>query len=34
MTLKKLDVRGMKCPVPIVKAKKEIDVMAPATCWR
>jgi TusA-related sulfurtransferase len=29
MTLKKLDVRGLKCPVPIVKAKKEIDVMAP-----
>jgi tRNA 2-thiouridine synthesizing protein A len=29
MTLRKLDVRGLKCPVPIVKAKKEIDVMAP-----
>jgi TusA-related sulfurtransferase len=29
MALKKLDVRGAKCPIPIVKAKKEIDVMAP-----
>ena len=29
MALRKLDVRGAKCPVPIVKAKKEIDVMAP-----
>jgi tRNA 2-thiouridine synthesizing protein A len=29
MTLKKLDVRGAKCPVPIVKAKKEIDALAP-----
>ena len=28
MALKKLDVRGAKCPIPIVKAKKEIDVMA------
>ena len=26
---KKLDVRGAKCPIPIVKAKKEIDAMAP-----
>ncbi len=29
MTLKKLDVRGTKCPIPIVRAKKEIDAMAP-----
>jgi tRNA 2-thiouridine synthesizing protein A len=29
MTLKKLDVRGLKCPIPIVKAKKEMDVMSP-----
>jgi TusA-related sulfurtransferase len=28
MALKKLDVRGLKCPIPIVKAKKEIDGMA------
>ena len=28
MALKKLDVRGAKCPIPIVKAKKEIDAMA------
>ena len=27
MTVKKLDVRGAKCPIPIVKAKKEIDTM-------
>jgi len=27
MATRKLDVRGTKCPVPIVKAKKEIDVM-------
>jgi TusA-related sulfurtransferase len=26
---RKLDVRGAKCPIPIVKAKKEIDAMAP-----
>jgi TusA-related sulfurtransferase len=26
---KQLDVRGAKCPIPIVKAKKQIDVMAP-----
>jgi len=26
---KKLDVRGAKCPIPIVKAKKEIDAMSP-----
>jgi TusA-related sulfurtransferase len=29
MALKMLDVRGAKCPIPIVKAKKEIDAMAP-----
>ncbi len=28
MALKKLDVRGAKCPIPIVKAKKELDQMA------
>src|SRR4029453_9449787 len=27
MERKQLDVRGLKCPVPIVRAKKEIDVM-------
>jgi tRNA 2-thiouridine synthesizing protein A len=29
MALKKLDARGLKCPMPIVKAKKELDEMAP-----
>ena len=29
MALKKLDVRGTKCPIPIVRAKKELDAMAP-----
>jgi tRNA 2-thiouridine synthesizing protein A len=29
MARKKLDVRGAKCPIPIVKAKKEMDTMAP-----
>lgn len=29
MAVKKLDVRGAKCPIPIVKAKKAIDAMAP-----
>jgi tRNA 2-thiouridine synthesizing protein A len=29
MTLRKLDVRGLKCPIPIVKAKKEMDAMSP-----
>jgi TusA-related sulfurtransferase len=29
MAVKKLDVRGAKCPIPIVRAKKEIDAMAP-----
>lgn len=24
-----LDVRGAKCPIPIVKARKEMDTMAP-----
>jgi TusA-related sulfurtransferase len=28
MVLRKLDVRGAKCPMPIVKAKKELDGMA------
>jgi tRNA 2-thiouridine synthesizing protein A len=28
MALRKLDVRGAKCPIPIVKAKKELDAMA------
>jgi len=27
MALRKLDVRGAKCPIPIVKAKKELDTM-------
>jgi tRNA 2-thiouridine synthesizing protein A len=27
MEPKKLDVRGAKCPVPIVKAKKMVDTM-------
>ncbi|HET8798837.1 MAG TPA: sulfurtransferase TusA family protein [Thermoanaerobaculia bacterium] len=26
--MKQLDVRGAKCPLPIIKAKKEIDTMA------
>jgi TusA-related sulfurtransferase len=29
MALKKLDVRGARCPIPIVKAKKEMDNMTP-----
>jgi TusA-related sulfurtransferase len=29
MAMRKLDVRGAKCPIPIVKAKKEIDSMQP-----
>jgi tRNA 2-thiouridine synthesizing protein A len=29
MVLRKLDARGLKCPIPIVKAKKEIDGMEP-----
>jgi tRNA 2-thiouridine synthesizing protein A len=28
MEPKKLDVRGAKCPVPIVKAKKMVDTLA------
>jgi tRNA 2-thiouridine synthesizing protein A len=28
MAFKKLDARGLKCPMPIVKAKKELDGMA------
>jgi tRNA 2-thiouridine synthesizing protein A len=28
MTSRKLDVRGAKCPIPIVKAKKEMDTLA------
>ena len=27
MASRQLDVKGMKCPVPIVRAKKEIDQM-------
>jgi tRNA 2-thiouridine synthesizing protein A len=27
MALRKLDVRGAKCPIPIIKAKKELDTM-------
>jgi tRNA 2-thiouridine synthesizing protein A len=27
MSTRKLDVRGMKCPIPIVKAKKEMDTL-------
>ena len=29
MALKQLDVRGAKCPIPIVKAKQQIDAMTP-----
>ena len=29
MATRQLDVRGTKCPVPIVRAKKEIDTMRP-----
>lgn len=28
MELRKLDVRGAKCPIPVVKAKKAIDTMS------
>ena len=28
MNKRTLDVRGLKCPLPIVKAKKEMDTMA------
>lgn len=27
--MRKLDVRGAKCPIPVVKAKKAVDAMAP-----
>ena len=27
MANRQLDVKGLKCPVPIVRAKKEIDLM-------
>ena len=27
MSNRQLDVKGLKCPVPIVRAKKEIDLM-------
>jgi len=27
--MKTLDVRGARCPIPIVRAKREIDAMAP-----
>jgi tRNA 2-thiouridine synthesizing protein A len=29
METRQLDVKGLKCPVPIVRAKKEIDAMRP-----
>ena len=29
MMSRTLDVRGLKCPLPIVKAKKELDGMSP-----
>ena len=29
MAVKQLDVRGAKCPIPIVKAKKEMDALVP-----
>jgi TusA-related sulfurtransferase len=28
MTTRRLDVRGSKCPIPIIKAKKEMDGLA------
>jgi len=28
MTIRRLDVRGAKCPIPIVKAKKEMETLA------
>ena len=33
MALKKLDVRG-RVPLPIVKAKKEMELMSPVTSSR
>jgi tRNA 2-thiouridine synthesizing protein A len=29
MPVKQLDARGLKCPMPIVKAKQALDAMAP-----
>ena len=29
MELRRLDVRGAKCPMPVVKAKKALDAMRP-----
>jgi len=29
MSIKILDAKGLKCPMPIIKAKKEIDAMSP-----
>jgi TusA-related sulfurtransferase len=29
MTTKVLDAKGLKCPMPIVKAKKEVDALSP-----
>lgn len=29
MSTKMLDAKGLKCPIPIIKAKKEIDAMSP-----
>lgn len=29
MSTQELDVRGAKCPMPIVKAKKALDALAP-----
>ena len=29
MALKQLDVRGAKCTIPIVKAKREMDALVP-----
>ena len=28
MSIKVLDAKGLKCPMPIIKAKKEMDVMS------
>jgi TusA-related sulfurtransferase len=27
--MRRLDVRGAKCPIPIIRAKKELETMAP-----
>jgi Sulfurtransferase TusA len=29
MSVKILDAQGLKCPMPIIKAKQEIDAMSP-----